>query len=523
MEILSYIIIPISLFLAFLVRFILTLLLSSSSEISTQNLPPGPPRFHLLAHLLWHRKPLFQLGPIISTIRRKYGPIITVRMGSEPSIYICNNTLAHQALINNGTVFADRPKSTSIADDLIFAKKRRGISMYPYGTTWRVLRHNLTRSSGFLHSSSIEFNRSHLRGSVLEKLVCKLKSEHYECRDNDVYVYEHFKYAIFYLFVKMCFGNNVEENEIRELESAQKRLFMIINKLKVFAIMPNLGKFLFRKRWKRFLRIIKSKEDLFVGLVRERKKIKQENEERDIDSESYVDTLIELRLPSDRKVLEESEIVSLSDEFISHGSDTIATALHWVMANVVKYPKIQAKILDEINGVVELGQQWIKEDDLVKMPYLKAVILEGLRRHPPVYLLDTPHGVTEDVELGGYLAPKGISVNFLVADMGRDPNIWEDPLAFKPERFLYCDDKNGRENNFDITCNREIKMMPFGAGRRICPGLGLAVLHLEYFVANLIWKFEWNKVDEDVDLSEKVEFTIGMKNPLHARISPRVN
>lgn len=444
-------------------------------------------------------------------------------MGSEPSIYICNNTLAHQALINNGTVFADRPKSTSIADDLIFANKRRGISTYPYGTTWRVLRHNFTGSSGFLHSSSIKFNHSHLRGRVLEKLICELKREYCECRGDGVYVCEHFRYAIFYLLVKMCFGNNVEEQEIRELVCAQKKLFMIINKLKVFAIMPDLGKILFRKRWKKFLGIIRSREDVFVGLVRDRKKIKQENEERDIDSESYVDTLIELRLPSDRKVLEESEIVSLSDEFISHGSDTIATALHWVMANVVKYPKIQAKILDEINGVVEQGQQWINEDDLVKMPYLKAVILEGLRRHPPVYLLDTPHAVTEDVELGGYLVTKGISVNFLVADMGRDPNVWEDPLEFKPERFLYCDDKNGGENNLDITRNREIKMMPFGAGRRVCPALGLAILNLEYFVANLIWKFEWNKADEDVDLSEKAEFTIEMKNPLHARISPRVN
>ncbi|KAL3584102.1 hypothetical protein D5086_015163 [Populus alba] len=88
------------------------------------------------------------------------------------------------------------------------------------------------------------------------------------------------------------------------------------------------------------------------------------------------------------------------------------------------------------------------------------------------------------------------TINFMVAEMGWDPEVWEDPMAFKPERFL-----NSGGETFDITGSREIKMMPFGAGRRICPAYGLAILHLEYFVANLIWRFEWKAVDgDDVDL-----------------------
>ncbi|GAY42411.1 hypothetical protein CUMW_066630 [Citrus unshiu] len=80
----------------------------------------------------------------------------------------------------------------------------------------------------------------------------------------------------------------------------------------------------------------------------------------------------------------------------------------------------------------------------------------------------------------------------MVADMGWDPKVWEDPMGFKPERFL-----NDHDQDFDITGSREIKMMPFGAGRRICPGFGLAMLHLEYFVANLVWNFKWKAVDGD--------------------------
>ncbi|WCJ27747.1 Cytochrome P450 superfamily protein [Euphorbia peplus] len=128
------------------------------------------------------------------------------------------------------------------------------------------------------------------------------------------------------------------------------------------------------------------------------------------------------------------------------------------------------------------------------MPYLKAIILEGLRRHPPSYVL-LPHSVTEDVVLGNYLVPKNDNIYFMAADMGWDPKVWEDPMAFKPERFM------GKE--VDITGTKEIKMIPFGAGRRICPGYSFAILHLEYFVANLIWKYEWKAVNDHVVLSKK--------------------
>ena len=155
------------------------------------------------------------------------------------------------------------------------------------------------------------------------------------------------------------------------------------------------------------------------------------------------------------------------------------------------------------------------------MPYLKAVVLEGLRRHPPSHFL-VPHAVTKDVELDGFLVPKNSIVSFMVAEIGRDPKIWENPMEFKPERFLNGEDREA----FDITGSREIKMMPFGVGRRMCPGYGLALLHLEYFVANMVWHFKWvaaGSKGNDVDLTEKHEFTTVMKNSLKVRITPRLH
>ncbi|KAG2312041.1 hypothetical protein Bca52824_023598 [Brassica carinata] len=150
------------------------------------------------------------------------------------------------------------------------------------------------------------------------------------------------------------------------------------------------------------------------------------------------------------------------------------------LVELVKNPEIQGRLYEEIKSVVA-GEEAkeIEEEEAHKMPYLKAVVLEGLRRHPPGRFV-LPHSVTEDTVLGGYKVPKRGTVNFMVAEIGRDPAVWDEPMAFKPERFM------GEEEPVDITGNRGIKMMPFGAGRRICPGIGLAMLHLEYYLANMV-------------------------------------
>ncbi|CAK7339922.1 unnamed protein product [Dovyalis caffra] len=212
---------------------------------------------------------------------------------------------------------------------------------------------------------------------------------------------------------------------------------------------------------------------------------------------SYVDALLDMQLPDEKRKVEEGERVSARSLLMQARTNT-STTLQWIMANLVKYPHIQEKLFEEIQGVVDAGEEEIKED------LLKAVILEELRRHPP----------------GHFVVPKNGSVNFMVAEIGWDAKVWEDPMMFKPERFLNDNNTNGIEV-FDVTGSREVKMMPFGVGMRIYPWYRLAMLHLEYFVANLVWDFKWTTVDkDDVDLSEKQEFTVTMKNPLEAHRTP---
>jgi len=111
-------------------------------------------------------------------------------------------------------------------------------------------------------------------------------------------------------------------------------------------------------------------------------------------------------------------MISLCSEFLNAGTDTTSTALHWIMANLVKYPDVQRRFVEEIrevmgsDGVVE--KEEVKEEDLQKLRYLKCVVLEGLRRHPPGHFV-LPHAVSDDVVLNGYLIPKDGTVNFMVA------------------------------------------------------------------------------------------------------------
>ncbi|KAL6132024.1 hypothetical protein ACLB2K_070395 [Fragaria x ananassa] len=488
-----------------LLSFLLSLLLTT-----TKNLPPGPTTIPIITSFLWLRKPISDLEPIIRTFQARFGPIISLKIGSRPAIFISSRSLAHQALIQNGAVFADRP--LALATNKIITCNQHNISSAVYGPTWRLLRRNLT--SEILHPSRVK-SYGAARKWVLDVLASRLTKSQSKS-DKGVEVIDHFRYGMFSLLVLMCFGDKLDESQIIKIEEVQRKLLLGFSRFNILNFWPSFTKIILKKRWAAFFRLRKDQADVLLPLIRARKGANQ-IKKNDGYVLSYVDTLWDLELPDEKRKLNEEEIIGLCSEFLDAGTDTTSTSLQWIMANIVKYPAVQERLLAEIKGVVEETEEEVKEEDLQKMPYLKAVILEGLRRHPPAHFV-VPHSVTHDVVFEGHVVPKNGTVNFMVADMGWDPEVWEEPMEFKPERFL----SKGEGEGVDITGSREIKMMPFGVGRRICPGLGLATLHLEYFVANLVWRFEWRGVEgEDVDFAEKQQFTMVMKNPLKAHISPR--
>ncbi|KAG2537016.1 cytochrome P450 89A2-like [Panicum virgatum] len=488
-------------------------------------LPPGPPGLPLLGNLLLLRRSSSDVEALLRRLVARHGPVVSLRVGSTLSIFVADRRLAHATLVESGAALADRPAATRA----LLGEGDNTISRSSYGPVWRLLRRNLVAET--LHPSRVRLfapARAWVRRALAETLG--REAEEAQARAPPP-VMEAFRHAMFCLLVLMCFGERLGEPAVRAIAAAQHAWLMFVARnANTFTFLPALTRILFRGRLQKGIDARRRQKELFLPLIearRERKK-RLDNpggggaaaapDKETTFEHSYVDTLLDIRLPDEGdRALTDQEMANLCSEFLTAGTDTTSTALQWIMAELVKNPAVQEKLYSEIKATCGDEQEEVGEEDTHRMLYLKAVVLEGLRRHPPAHFL-LAHKAVEDIEVGGYLIPKGATVNFTVAEMGRDEREWDRPMEFEPERFLPGGDGEG----VDVTGSREIKMMPFGVGRRICAGLGIAMLHLEYFVANLVREFEWKEVPgEEVDFTETREFTTVMKKPLRARLVRR--
>ncbi|XP_062153879.1 cytochrome P450 89A2-like [Alnus glutinosa] len=514
----AWLIILVSLSACFFIKLLSSLLFSSKKNESKGHLfPPGPPPLPIIGHLHLLPKSTIELRSLLSNLSQKYGPVLTLLVGSKPLVFITSYPIAHKALVKNSAIFANRPPVVPVS--YVLSNKHKDIGGSPYGVTWRVLRRNLVSEA--LHPAGLK-SYSFARKRSMETMINSFEqqSSKQEGEAGAVRLFEHLHQAVFSLFILMTYGD-IGEDAIREVEHIQYTFLVSYAKFSVFANWPRLGKLVYRKRWQKYTEFLRRQYDILMPHIRARQKLKQEKKagKEVVNLVTYTDTLLDLEISEGAGKLEEADVLSLSSEFINAGADTTATMFQWVMAYLVKYPRVQAKLFAEISRVVEQGAEEVKEEDLQRIPYLKAVILECLRIHPPNTSL-VPHTNTEDMEISGYNIPKNTTVLIGTAIIGRDPTVWENPMEFRPERMMTStsnDNGTGGEEVGDVT---SFKMLPFGAGRRMCPGYKYGSLIIEYFVANLVWNFEWKAVD-DVDLSEKEEFLVVMKNPVRAQVIPR--
>ncbi|CAA7022996.1 unnamed protein product [Microthlaspi erraticum] len=212
---------------------------------------------------------------------------------------------------------------------------------------------------------------------------------------------------------------------------------------------------------------------------------------------------------------EESE---LDDNGIKHflldlflaGTDTSSSAVEWAMAELLRNPKMMVKAREEIRQVIRRNDT-VQESDIFKLPYLQAVVKETLRLHPPVPFLIPRKSESDHVRIFEFLIPKNAQVLVNIWAIGRDPSAWENPTKFEPERFL------GRE--IDVKGN-DFELIPFGAGRRICPGMPLAFRVVHLVLASLLygfdWKFQNGVVPGNLDMNEAFGVTLHRAEPLYA-------
>jgi cytochrome P450 len=195
---------------------------------------------------------------------------------------------------------------------------------------------------------------------------------------------------------------------------------------------------------------------------------------------------------------------------IAAATETSSQTLEWTMAELIANPRVMSKLQGEIARVVSADQTTIAEPDLNKMEYLRAVFKEVLRLHPPAPLL-VPHESTTPAVVQGYEIPAKTALFVNVWAIGRDPAVWDAPDEFRPERFV------GGSPSVDFR-GTDYQFIPFGAGRRICPGINFALPVLELALVSLLHHFEWELPAgmrlEDLDMGEAPGLTTPRRIPL---------
>lgn len=202
-------------------------------------------------------------------------------------------------------------------------------------------------------------------------------------------------------------------------------------------------------------------------------------------------------------------------DMITAGMDTTVITVEWAMAELVKHPRVQEKVQEELERVIGVDRV-MTEADFPNLPYLHCVVKEALRLHPPTPLM-LPHKATTNIKIGGYDIPKGSVVHVNVWAIARDPNVWKNPLEFRPERF--------EEENIDIKGN-DFRVLPFGAGRRVCPGAQLGINLVQSMLGHLLHHFKWELPEgmkpEEIDMTENPGMVTFMHTPLQAVAVPRL-
>ncbi|KAL3628919.1 hypothetical protein CASFOL_027965 [Castilleja foliolosa] len=232
----------------------------------------------------------------------------------------------------------------------------------------------------------------------------------------------------------------------------------------------------------------------------------------------FVDVLLEVQRENRRSSPIEDEtikalIMVLRVDMFDAGTDTSVTSLEWAIAELIKNPRTMVILQSEVRQIAG-NKKEIDEDDLDKMTYLKAVIKESLRLHSPVPLL-VPRESTQDTKVMGYDIKAGTQVMINAWAIARDPTLWENPEDFRPERFL--------ESSIDFK-GQHFEYIPFGAGRRGCPGIAFGVAMNELGLAKLVHHFNFalpnGEKEEDLDMSETTGITVHKKLPLLVVTSP---
>ncbi|XP_057969231.1 cytochrome P450 78A3-like [Malania oleifera] len=424
--------------------------------------------------------------------------LMAFSLGETRVIVTCNPDVAREIL--NGSAFADRPEKES-AYGLMF---HRAIGFAPSGVYWRTLRRIAT--AHLFCPKQINASEAQ-RFEIAAQMVSAISG-----RTGEICVRDVLKRASLNNMMWSVFGRKYElsSSETSEVSLLVDEGYDLLGKLNWSDHLPWLASFDPQKIRFRCSNLV-PKVNGFVNRI-----IAEHRAQTGRTSCDFVDVL--LSLPGPDK-LSDHDMVAVLWEMIFRGTDTVAVLIEWVLARMVLHPEIQSKVHDELDKVVGNSRP-VEESDVTSMVYLPAVVKEVLRLHPPGPLLSWARMSITDTTVDGYHVPAGTTAMVNMWAITRDPEVWVDPLEFKPERFL----TSGKNDVEFSVLGSDLRLAPFGSGRRACPGKALGLTTVNFWVAALLHEFEWAESGRNpVDLSEVLKLSCEMATPLTVEVRPRAN
>ncbi|XP_058773584.1 geraniol 8-hydroxylase-like [Vicia villosa] len=458
-------------------------------------LPPGPSPFAIMSHVFELRKnPQYCLAKF-STM---HGPIMHLKLGQISTVVISSADAAQEVLQTHDLLFSNRtvPQAVAVLDHDIFS-----LPFMPVCDLWRDLR-KICKNELF---SSQTLDASHaLRCKKLQEILSEIDRSSLVGEAVDI-GRAGFKTTMNFLsntFFSKDFANSAGETD--EYKSIIENLVSAIgtpNLVDFFPVLKMVDPQGIRGVSATYLDKLLQIIDSYII-----KRLELRGGENYVKYDDMLDNLLDISQQNGQK-MDNTKIKHLFLDLFVAGTDTTSYTIEKAMTELIHNPHAMLKVKEELAQIIGIGKT-VQESDIVKLPYLQAIVKETLRLHPSAPLL-LPRKAKIDVQIQGYTIPQGAQVLINKWAMARDPKIWNDANSFSPERFLGSE-INYRGQNFQLT--------PFGSGRRICPGMPLAIRMLHTMLGSLINFFDWKLENGVMDIDQhlraipsrvnKVEHTI---------------
>ncbi|KAL1215999.1 Cytochrome P450 71B7 [Cardamine amara subsp. amara] len=473
-----------------------------SKKLKRWKLPPGPQKLPIIGNL-------HNLNGLPHTcfrnLSQKFGPVMLLRFGFVPVVVISSKEGAEEALKTHDLECCSRPETVATR---MISYNFKDIGFAPYGEEWKALRKlvvmellNVKKFKSFRSIREEENNLmvKKLMESALTRSPVNLKKTLFTLIASSI--------------CKLAFGVNIHKCEFideHNVEELVHKFELLIDGIAFSDFFPGVGWLMDRiSGQNKTLNNVFSELDIFFQNV-----LDEHLKPGRIVSESpdVVDVMVDLMKKQEKdedsfKLTTDHLKGIISDIFLA-GVNTSAVTLSWAMTELIRNPRVMKKVQDEIRTKLGDNKEIITEDDLTKLDYFKLVVKETFRLHPAAPLL-LPRETMSQVKIQGYDIPAKTQMIINIYSIARDPKLWTNPDEFNPERFL--------DNVIDYK-GLNFELLPFGSGRRICPGMMMGITNVELGLLNLLYFFDWGlpegKTMKDIDLEETGSIIISKKTTL---------